>query len=63
MHLPQRFVKLWGGPEANHPGTSNHVVRFRSTSPLKNLPLSIARKRVEANFLCISFASFKISQH
>jgi hypothetical protein len=32
--------------------TSNHLVRFRSTSPRKNLPPSISRKRAEANFLC-----------
>ena len=32
--------------------TSNHLVRFRSTSPRKNLPSSISRKRAEANFLC-----------
>ncbi len=51
MHLPQRFAKLWSGPEANHPLTSNHLVRFRSTSPRKNLPPSISRKRAEANFL------------
>src|ERR1700726_2802323 len=38
LHLPQRFAKLWSGPEANHPVTSNHLVRFRSTSTRKNLP-------------------------
>jgi hypothetical protein len=32
--------------------TSNHLVRFRSSSPRKNLPPSISRKRAEANFLC-----------
>jgi hypothetical protein len=31
--------------------TSNHLVRFRSSSPRKNLPHSISRKRAEANFL------------
>ena len=32
--------------------TSNHLIRFISTSPRKNLPPIISRKRAEANFLC-----------
>ncbi len=42
--------------------TSNHLVRFRSTSPRKNLPPSISRKRAEANFLC-SFERAFVAGH
>src|SRR5260370_27282405 len=42
--------------------TSNHLVRFRSTSPRKNLPPSISRKRAEANFLC-SFERAFVANH
>ena len=42
--------------------TSNHLVRFRSTSPRKNLPPSISRKRAEANFLC-SFERVFVAGH
>jgi hypothetical protein len=42
--------------------TSNHLVRFRSTSPRKNLPPSISRKRAEANFLC-SFERAFVAEH
>ena len=41
---------------------SNHLVRFRSTSPRKNLPPSISRKRAEANFLC-SFERVFVAGH
>ena len=42
--------------------TSNHLVRFRSSSPRKNLPPSISRKRAEANFLC-SFERAFVAGH
>lgn len=42
--------------------TSNHLVRFRSISPRKNLPPSISRKRAEANFLC-SFERAFVAGH
>jgi hypothetical protein len=42
--------------------TSNHLVRFKSTSPRKNLPPSISRKRAEANFLC-SFERAFVASH
>ena len=42
--------------------TPNHLVRFRSTSPRKNLPPSISRKRAEANFLC-SFERAFVAEH
>jgi hypothetical protein len=42
--------------------TSNHLVRFKSTSPRKNLPPSISRKRAEANFLC-SFERAFVAGH
>jgi hypothetical protein len=42
--------------------TSNHLVRFRSTSPRKNLPPSISRKRAAANFLC-SFERAFVAGH
>jgi hypothetical protein len=42
--------------------TSNHLARFRSTSPRKNLPPSISRKRAEANFLC-SFERAFVAGH
>jgi hypothetical protein len=42
--------------------TSNHLVRFRSTSPRKNLPPNISRKRAEANFLC-SFERAFVAGH
>ena len=50
-------------PQANSGRvTSNHLVRFRSTSPRKNLPPSISRKRAEANFLC-SFERVFVAGH
>src|SRR6202049_1156171 len=53
LRLPRRFVTLWNKSlKPIQSVTSNHLVRFRSTSPRKNLPPSISRKRAEANFLC-----------
>ena len=53
LHSPGCFVRLGSRPSSQFKSvTSNHLVRFRSTSPRKNLPPSISRKRAEANFLC-----------
>jgi hypothetical protein len=51
--LPRCFVRLGSRPSSQFKSvTSNHLVRFRTSSPRKNLPPSISRKRAEANFLC-----------
>ena len=53
LRSPRCFVRLCTVPQSQFKSvTSNHLVRFRSTSPRKNLPPSISRKRAEANFLC-----------
>ena len=61
--LPRCFVRLCCGPlKPFQSVTSNHLVRFRSTSPRKNLPPSISRKRGEVNFLC-SFERAFVAGH
>jgi hypothetical protein len=63
LRLPRRFVTLWSKSlKPIQSVTSNHLVRFRSTSPRKNLPPSISRKRAEANFLC-SFERAFVAGH
>ena len=63
LRLPRRFVTLWSKSlKPIQSVTSNHLVRFKSTSPRKNLPPSISRKRAEANFLC-SFERAFVARH
>ena len=63
MLLPRCFARLCCGPlKPLQSVTSNHLVRFRSSSPRKNLPPSISRKRAEANFLC-SFERAFVAGH
>src|ERR1700745_3715829 len=63
LRLPRRFVTLWvKSLKPIQSVTSNHLVRFRSTSPRNNLPPSISRKRAEANFLC-SFERAFVAGH
>jgi hypothetical protein len=63
LRSPRCFVRLCSCPSSQFKSvTSNHLVRFRSTSPRKNLPPSISRKRAEANFLC-SFERAFVAGH
>ena len=65
LRSPRCFVRLCSCPSSQFKSVtsnSNHLVRFRSTSPRKNLPPSISRKRAEANFLC-SFERAFVAGH
>ena len=63
LRSPRCFVRLGSRTSSQFKSvTSNHLVRFRSTSPRKNLPPSISRKRAEANFLC-SFERAFVTGH
>ena len=63
LRSPRCFVRLGSRTSSQFKSvTSNHLVRFRSTSPRKNLPPSISRKRAEANFLC-SFERAFVAGH
>jgi hypothetical protein len=60
LHSPRRFVRLGSRPSNQFKSvTSNHLVRFRSTGPRKNLPPNISRKRT---FLC-SFERAFVAGH
>jgi len=63
LRSPRCFVRLGSRTSSQFKSvTSNHLVRFRSTSPRNNLPPSISRKRAEANFLC-SFERAFVAGH
>src|SRR5258708_893195 len=63
LRSPRCFVRLGSRTSSQFKSViSNHLVRFRSTSPRKNLPPSISRKRAEANFLC-SFERAFVAGH
>jgi len=60
LHSPRCFVKLGSRPSSQFQSvTSNHLVRFRSTSPRKNLPPSISRKRRRSQFLVLFRAGLR----